>query len=582
MSASIALAFPLERTFPLEPAAAPVLRPAPFLQTTPVHRSLLRFLTCGSVDDGKSTLIGRLLYDSHSVLDDQLVALDRDSRKFGTQGEELDLALLVDGLSAEREQGITIDVAYRYFSTPKRSFIVADTPGHEQYTRNMATGASNAELAIILVDATKGLLAQTRRHSYIASMLGVRHVVLAVNKMDLVGFDQEVFQNIVKAYRQSAEGLNFLSIVCIPLSARHGDNVATRSPRLPWHKGPVLLDYLETVSVVSTEAHAAVLNDTNTIPFRFPVQWVNRPDLTFRGYAGMITCGTIARGDTVAVLPGRQHSRIARIVTADGDLEQAVSGQSVTLTLTDELDVSRGDVIVRADDVLGAQGEITARLLWMAEEPLTEASQYVVKLGTASANASIDKLHHAIDIHSYAAKPADILRMNEIGVVRLSFDRPMVATDYARDRELGGFILIDRMSNQTVAIGLVDSAAAPPPMVSVIAPMSVIAPIAAPAALTPRIPVSRFLASRSGVFGRVPGASGSRQRNDFYKTLTRDTAERALLWGLVFLLAGSVALAFAVTAASILCRPVIRHLVDAIWRETPAQASRTAELENGV
>ena len=326
------------------------------------NQSLLRFFTCGSVDDGKSTLIGRLLYDSKAVFEDQLGALDKDSKKFGTQGDNLDFALLVDGLAAEREQGITIDVAYRYFSTPRRSFIVADTPGHEQYTRNMATGASTADLAVILIDARKGILPQTRRHSFIVSMLRVRRVVLAINKMDLVGFDESVFRRIVDEYRIAAVRLGFATIECIPISARDGDNVTTRSASMPWYNGPVLLDYLETVDV-----NIAAATDA---PFRLPVQWVNRPNLDFRGFAGTIASGRISQGDEIIAQPSGRRSRVARIVTADGDLETAGAEQAVTLTLADEVDVSRGDVIVAANDRIAARRQITASLIWMVEQPV--------------------------------------------------------------------------------------------------------------------------------------------------------------------------------------------------------------------
>jgi sulfate adenylyltransferase large subunit len=412
-------------------------------------QSLLRFITCGSVDDGKSTLIGRLLYDTRSVPTDHLTVLSRDSKKYGTQGEAYDFALLVDGLAAEREQGITIDVAYRYFATPRRAFIVADTPGHEQYTRNMATGASTAELAIILMDAQKGILAQTRRHSFIAAMLGVRHIVLAVNKMDLIGFDKAAFDAIVGEYRRAIAGLGFASVTCIPVCARDGDNVAQPSHRMEWYEGPTLLEHLETADIGHERVTGA--------PFRLPVQWVNRPTQTFRGYAGTVASGTVRPGDAIMVLPAGQRSRIARIVTADGDLDHAVEGQAVTLTLETEIDVSRGDVIVAADDSLAAHQELQVQLLWMAEPPLEVGRSYALQIGTATANARVAALHHAIDIRSFAARPASSLAVNEIGLVSLQLDRPVVATRYAEDRELGGIILIDRLSNQTAALGMVES-----------------------------------------------------------------------------------------------------------------------------
>jgi bifunctional enzyme CysN/CysC len=412
-------------------------------------QSLLRFITCGSVDDGKSTLIGRLLYDTRAVPTDHLTVLSRDSKKYGTQGEAYDFALLVDGLAAEREQGITIDVAYRYFATPRRAFIVADTPGHEQYTRNMATGASTAELAIILMDAQKGILAQTRRHSFIAAMLGVRHIVLAVNKMDLIGFDKATFDAIAGEYRRAIAGLGFASVTCIPVCARDGDNVAQPSTRMSWYDGPTLLEHLETADIGHERVTGA--------PFRLPVQWVNRPTQTFRGYAGTVASGTVGPGDAVMVLPAGQRSRIARIVTADGDLDQAVEGQAVTLTLETEIDVSRGDVIVAADDSLAACQDVQVQLLWMTEPPLEVGRSYALQIGTATANARVAALHHAIDIRSFAARPASSLAVNEIGLVSLQLDRAVVATRYAEDRELGGIILIDRLSNQTAALGMVES-----------------------------------------------------------------------------------------------------------------------------
>jgi len=440
MSAALALDFPP--------------RPAPAIDSRGAEATLLRLLTCGSVDDGKSTLIGRLLFDSHAVPDDQLAALGRDSKKFGTRKDHLDFALLVDGLAAEREQGITIDVAYRYFSTRRRSFIVADTPGHEQYTRNMATGASTADLAIILIDATKGVLPQTRRHSGIVSMLGVRHVVLAVNKMDLVRFDQAIYRRICDDYRDAVSSLGFTVVTPIPLCARDGDNIATRSDRMSWYGGPILLDHLETVQV-----EAAL--DSRPV-FQFPVQWVNRPNADFRGYAGTIASGSVAPGDAVTILPGGQAGVVSRVVTADGDLDLAREGQAVTLTLAAERDVSRGDVIVTAGASLSATHGVTARLLWMAEQPMAEAGSYLIKLGTAVANASVARLRHAIDIHGFMPKPASSLTMNDIGVADLRFDKALVAAAYRDSRALGAFILIDRMTNQTVAMGMVESAAIQP------------------------------------------------------------------------------------------------------------------------
>jgi bifunctional enzyme CysN/CysC len=462
--------------------------------------SLLRILTCGSVDDGKSTLLGRMLFDSNAVLDDQLVALDRDSRKFGTHGEQRDFALLVDGLSAEREQGITIDVAYRYFSTPKRSFIVADTPGHEQYTRNMATGASTAELAIILVDARKGILPQTRRHSFIVSMVGVRHVVLAVNKMDLVNFDQSIYQGIVAAYGEAVASLGFETIEPIPLCAREGDNIADRSARTPWFRGTPLLEYLESVDIGEAPDQAKRLH--------FPVQWVNRPNLDFRGYAGTIATGQVHVGDGVTVLPSQRRSSIARIVTADGDLQTASAGQAVTLTLADEIDVSRGDVIVHETSVMQVWKGITARLLWMVDAPLRPGQGFIIKLGTVEANADVARLHNAVDIHSFEDRPAEALPMNAIGIVDLTFDKAIAATVYGRDRELGSFILIDRMTNQTVALGTVQADR----------------------------PKQANDNVRRHALLRVLGPAGSQQRWNFWTSVGRKAVEAVVLFLLVALL----------------------------------------------
>jgi bifunctional enzyme CysN/CysC len=491
--------------------------------------SLLRLLTCGSVDDGKSTLLGRLLFDSNAVLDDQLVALDRDSRKFGTDGQARDFALLVDGLSAEREQGITIDVAYRYFSTPRRSFIVADTPGHEQYTRNMATGASTADLAIILVDARKGILPQTRRHSFIASMVGVRHVVLAVNKMDLVGFDQAIYNTIVAAYMEAVASLGFETIVPIPLCAREGDNIAEPSKRTPWYDGDPLLTYLEDVTIGERPDQAR--------RFHFPVQWVNRPNLDFRGYAGTIATGKVRVGDRVTVLPNRRASMIARIVTADGDLQAASAGQAVTLTLADEVDVSRGDVIVHQASVMQARKAMTVRLLWMADEPLRPGQDFIIKLGTAEANAEVTVLRHAVDIHSFQDRPADTLAMNGIGVADLHFDKAVVATIYTRDRDLGSFILIDRMTNQTVALGTVE----------------------------PDHPKQANDNVCGSTVLRLVGKPGSPQRWQFWTTMGRKAIEAVVLFLVVAALARNLWLALAVTLADLALRPVADRVAAWGW-----------------
>ncbi|WP_206454627.1 sulfate adenylyltransferase subunit CysN [Aurantimonas marina] len=409
--------------------------------------SLLRFITCGSVDDGKSTLIGRLLYETNAVFDDQLEALHRDSKKFGTTGEDLDFALLVDGLSAEREQGITIDVAYRYFSTGHRAFIIADTPGHEQYTRNMATGASQAELAVILVDARKGILPQTRRHSFITSLVGIKSVVIAINKMDLIDFAEDRFEAIKRDYEAILPALGFTDVSFVPVSAKNGDNIAARSPNLPWYRGETLLERLESVTPETFDAGSA--------PFRMPVQWVNRPDLDFRGFAGTIASGSITAGDPVVVLPGRRETRVKAVRDPDGEVLSAAAGGAVTLTLTDEVDVSRGDVLARPDDMLAAVKSVAAEILWMVDRPLVPGGRLVAKLGTASTPASVRGLDAAVDIHSFAPKPANVLLMNEIGRVTLAFDRPLVAASYEESREFGAFILIDPLTNETVALGVV-------------------------------------------------------------------------------------------------------------------------------
>jgi bifunctional enzyme CysN/CysC len=409
-------------------------------------KSLLRFITCGSVDDGKSSLIGRVLFESGSVPDDQLLTLEADSKKFGTQGTALDYALLVDGLSAEREQGITIDVAYRYFATSKRSFIVADTPGHEQYTRNMATGASNADLAVILVDARKGLLPQTRRHSFIVSMVGVKHVVVAVNKMDLVDYAASVFETIERDYRAIAKTLDIPNVTVIPVSAVAGDNIASPSTNTPWYQGPSLMDYLETVDVQSSLPSSG---------FAMPVQWVNRPDSSFRGYSGQIASGRIKPGDEIAIVPGGRKAIIDRIVTFDGDLTHAEVGQSVTLTLDRELDISRGEVIVLASQPLSSAKAVFAQLLWMSAEPLDATKSYVAKLATTSISAFVKIPTSVLDVETFAEKNVNAVGINSIFKTSLSFDRHMAVAPYRDNRDLGSFILIDRLSNEVVALGLV-------------------------------------------------------------------------------------------------------------------------------
>ncbi|WP_294645320.1 sulfate adenylyltransferase subunit CysN [uncultured Aureimonas sp.] len=409
--------------------------------------SLLRFITCGSVDDGKSTLIGRLLYDTNSVFDDQLDTLKRDSKKFGTTGEDLDFALLVDGLSAEREQGITIDVAYRYFSTGKRAFIIADTPGHEQYTRNMATGASQAELAVILVDARKGILPQTRRHSFITSMVGIKSVIVAINKMDLVDFDEATFRDIVKGYEAIRPSLGFTSVTYIPLSAKNGDNLASRSPAAPWYDGPTLLEALERAEPETLAAGSPL--------FRLPVQWVNRPNLDFRGFCGTVAGGRVRKGDAVLSLPSRQRSHVKGIFGPNGEVEEAEDGEAITLTLADEIDASRGDVIVRDGDPIAPQTRLEAEILWMVDRPLIAGARVIAKLASAQTPATVRALREAVDIHSYQPRAANALLMNEIGRITLAFDKPLVATTYAESRELGAFILIDQLTNETVALGIV-------------------------------------------------------------------------------------------------------------------------------
>ncbi|NCC22224.1 MAG: sulfate adenylyltransferase subunit CysN [Alphaproteobacteria bacterium] len=410
------------------------------------HKSLLRFITCGSVDDGKSTLIGRLLYDTKMVFEDQLAALESDSRKMGTQGEAIDFALLVDGLAAEREQGITIDVAYRYFATDNRKYIVADTPGHEQYTRNMATGASTADVAIILIDARKGVLTQTRRHSFIVSLMGIRHVVLAVNKMDLTGFDRAVFEAIEADYRAFAEALDFARITCIPVSALGGDNVMTRSDAMPWYEGPSLMDYLETVEVE---------NRLQEKPFRFPVQWVNRPNLDFRGFSGRIAAGRVAPGMEVRILPSARTSRVKAIVTADGDLPEAAAGQSVTLTLEDEVDVSRGDMICDASRPAELTDQFEGHLIWMGDEPMLPGRPYLMKTGALTLPVTVTRLKHAVNVNTMEEQAAKRLELNEIGVCNFSTERPFPFDAFRDIQETGCFVLIDRFSNATVGAGTI-------------------------------------------------------------------------------------------------------------------------------
>ena len=411
------------------------------------NKSLLRFITCGSVDDGKSTLIGRLLYESKMIFEDQLTALEQDSKKVGTQGENIDFALLVDGLAAEREQGITIDVAYRFFATEHRKFIVADTPGHEQYTRNMATGASTADLAVLLIDARQGVLTQTKRHAFIASQLGVRHIVLAVNKMDLVDYSENVFNEIVEDFKAFAAQLDIPNLHAIPVSALVGDNVVDGSRFMPWYEGPSLLGYLEGVDVEAEETN---------LPFRMPVQWVNRPDLDFRGYAGRIAGGIIRPGDDIRVLPSGKQSKIARIVTMDSDLDEAVSGQSVTLTLTDEIDISRGDVIATSETPPEISDQFDTTIIWLSEEPMLPGRSYRMKTSSRLVSATVNAPKHKTDVNTLQKLPAKTLQLNEIGNCTLAVDRPIAFDSYAENRQTGSFILIDRMTNNTVGMGMIN------------------------------------------------------------------------------------------------------------------------------
>jgi len=423
-------------------------RPAsPASQAGPsAAQGVLRLITCGSVDDGKSTLIGRLLYDSRLILDDQLSVLERDSKKHGTTGDEMDFALLLDGLEAERQQGITIDVAYRFFSTARRKFVVADTPGHEQYTRNMATGASTADLAVILIDARKGVLVQTLRHSYIVHMMGIRHIVLAVNKMDLAGHAKARFDEIVSDYLSRIEGLDFDTITAIPISARYGDNVTAPSSAMAWYDGPSLLDHLETVETGA---------DARVGPFRFPVQWVNRPDSDFRGFSGTIASGVIRPGDSIVVSASGKRAAIARIVTADGDLDEAAAGDAVTLVLDTQIDITRGDVLAAPDSRPDVASQFAAEILWLHEDAMYPGRSYLLKAGTQTTPASVTDLKYGIDVNSFAHIPAKSLEMNAVGQCNISTSRPIAFDPYQQCRDTGSFILIDRYTNQTVGAGMI-------------------------------------------------------------------------------------------------------------------------------
>ena len=411
------------------------------------HKTMLRFITCGSVDDGKSTLIGRMLYDSHMIFEDHLQALEADSKKVGTQGEQIDFALLVDGLAAEREQGITIDVAYRFFGTEKRKFIVADTPGHEQYTRNMVTGASTAELAVILIDARKGVLTQTRRHSYLAHLLGIRHIVLAVNKMDLVDYSQERYDEIVADYRAFADSIGITEFTPIPISGFLGDNITNHSENTPWYTGTTLMNHLETVELDQTLDQAR--------PFRMPVQRVVRPDLDFRGFSGTIANGIVRPGDKVRVLPTNRTSTVARIVTFDGDLEQAVVGQAVTLTLEDEIDCSRGDVLVLDSAPAEAADHFECHLVWMDDSEMLPGRPYWIKIGTTTVTAQFERPKYAVNVNTMEHVAAKTLGLNAIGVLTFSTDKPVVFEPYADSHDLGGFIVVDKMTNATVSAGMI-------------------------------------------------------------------------------------------------------------------------------
>ncbi len=413
------------------------------------HKELLRLLTCGSVDDGKSTLIGRLLHDSKMIYEDQLEAIKKDSAKSGSAGEKLDLSLLVDGLQAEREQGITIDVAYRYFSTAKRKFIIADTPGHEQYTRNMATGASTAQLAIILIDARYGVLTQTKRHSFIASLLGIEHILVAVNKMDLVDFSQERFEEIKQDYLTFSKGITLNDLTFVPISALDGDNVVANSPNMPWYTDKPLMEILETVEIAK---------DRNLNDFRFSVQYVNRPNLDFRGYSGTIASGIIRKGDEVMALPSRKTSTVESIVTFDGDLEEAFADQAVTITLADEIDISRGDMLVKLDNVPPVSNRFSAHIVWMSEDAVLPGRQYYIKHATTLTTGSLSKIHHLVDVNTFEESSTDRLNLNEIGLCEVTVNQPLAFDPYSRNRGTGAFIIVDRLTNVTVGAGMIEEA----------------------------------------------------------------------------------------------------------------------------
>ncbi len=502
------------------------------------EKPLLRFITCGSVDDGKSTLIGRMLYDAGLAQDDLLETLEKDSKKHGTQGDELDFALLVDGLAAEREQGITIDVAYRYFATDKRKFIVADTPGHEQYTRNMATGASTADLAVLLVDARKGILTQTQRHSVIVSMLGVRHVVVAVNKMDLVDYREEIFRKIEQDFAEFARHLRFLSIYVVPLVAKDGDNLVKSSPKMEWHKGPPLLTYLEGVAIEDGSIIA---------PFRYPVQWVNRPSHDFRGFSGFVCGGNVRPGDIVRILPLGRDTQIARIVTYDGDLDSAVSGQSVTLTLAEEIDISRGDLLCSPVSPAKVGDRLKAKLLWLVREPLTLGKSYLLKIGAKTTPAVVKAVTARIEIETGLAAPlrdeGETLAFNAIGEAELTLDSVVVCDPYLENRETGGFILIDRITNETVAVGMVESAQA--------------SERGAPALL------ELSYSSMEGL--PTPPASAQTRRRSLAKALSWRVLGSLLTFLVVFGFTRDLSLSLAVTATEALIKIAAYYLHEQAW-----------------
>lgn len=526
---------------------------APVAEAAPAAKSLLRFITCGSVDDGKSTLLGRLLWETNSVFEDQAEALERDSKRFGTTGDVPDLALLVDGLAAEREQGITIDVAYRYFGTRQRAFIAADTPGHEQYTRNMATGASTADVAIILVDARKGILPQTRRHSYIVSMIGVRDVIIAVNKMDLVDYSEGVFHQIEADYRALIPTLGFTNIHVIPMSARNGDNVTGPSGKTPWYTGPNLLHLLETMETRTGE----------DAKFRLPVQWVNRPHLDFRGFSGTIASGEIRVGDGITVLPRGTTSRVSGILTPAGEAREAQGGQAVTITFADEIDCSRGDVIVASQSIGKGTRHVSVRLLALTETPTKPGKAYLVKLGTALTGARIEVLEHAIDVHDYASKPATELPINGIGLARLYFEAPLYASAYKDCRVTGSLLLIDPVTNEAVALGVIEA---------------VQAEVALPAT-EEELPLLRHIGRAFSGIGALP--EGASQPDVIRYTVWR-------LWSgaLVGLIAGLLAKSFfagvLVALADIIIRPILRGTHDRLFARWQAYRARREQEKLSV